>query len=251
MSGFSGQGKVWVGARTVGGNAAALLWLGNHLSLNLAMTEDTIERNESFSGQRLPLRRATRAKQATLTLAGDEWNADNLAAWLQATKTIVAAGAAVTNENAPTGLEVGNLVVLNGQNVSAFSLVDSTGSPKTLVNGVNYRLNAQSGSYEILDLTTGAPYVQPLRANYTPGQRTVIAPFNSGQVEQWLRFEGVNTDDNSYVTADFYRCRFSPVQQLPLIGDEFATFEREGSVLVDTTKPSGGTLGQFGRIILM
>ncbi|WP_290889378.1 hypothetical protein [Arenimonas sp.] len=249
MAGFSGQGKVWIGGRTVGGNAEGLKWVGNAPAFSVALTEDVSERNESFSGARLPFRRATRAKQATIQVSFDEWNKENLARLLQATVTTVAAGAAVVGEVAPSGLVVGDKVILAGQNVSAVSVVDSTGSPKTLPPA-SYELNAAAGSWELKDLTTGAPYVQPFKTTYTPGQRQVIAPFNSGNPEQWIRFEGVNTDDNTPVIVDLYRVRMSPTRELPLINDDFATFEVEGSVLVDSTKPSGGTLGQFGRIIL-
>lgn len=251
MPGFNGQGKVWIGGRDGAGNAQALKWTGNAPAFSIALTEDVSERNESFSGQRLPLRRATRAKQASVTISFDEWSKENLGRLLQATVTTVAAGAAVPSEVAPSGLVVGDKVILAGQNVSAVTVTDSTGSPKTLTPGVNYELNAAAGSWELINLTTGAPFVQPFKTAYTPGQRQVIAPFNSGNPEQWLRFEGVNTDDNTPVIVDLYRVRLSPTQELALITDDFATFQVEGAVLVDSTKPSGGTLGQFGRIVML
>jgi hypothetical protein len=250
MPGFSGQGKVWIG-NVVGGVPQPLVWMGNALSLSVALTEDVLERNESFSGSRLPLCRTTRAKQATVNLSGDEWNVDNLTRLLQATKTTVAAGAAVVGELAPPGVTVGSLVVLGGQNVTAVAVQDSTGAPKTLVANTNYRLHAKTGAIEFIDLTVGGPYVQQVKTNYTPGARDVVALFNSGNPEQWIRFEGINTDDNTEVLVDLYRVRLSPTRELPLILDEYATFEQEGSVLVDTTKPAGGTLGQFGRLVLL
>lgn len=251
MPGFAGQGKVWIGQRDANGNPLAMKWVGNAPVFTVQLSEDVIERNESYSGQRLPLRRATRAKQATVQVSFDEFSRDNLARLLQATNTTVAAGSQVTDEVAPTGLVVGDKVILLGQNVTNVSVKDSTGgTPKTLPAS-QYELNAEAGSWTLLDLTTGGPYVQPFKTTYTPGQRYVVAPFNAANPEYWIRFEGINTDDNSKVIVDLYRCRLTPTRELPMINDDFAIFEVEGAVLVDTLKPSGGTLGQFGRIVLL
>lgn len=251
MPGFSGQGKVWVGLRDGAGNPLAMKWVGNAPSFVVSLTEDVNERNESFSGNRLPFRRATRAKQASLAISFDEFSRDNLARLLQATNTTVSASGPVADEVAPTGLVVGDKVILLGQNVATVSVRDNTGGTPMTLPTAGYELNAAAGSWTLLDITAGGPYVQPFRTTYTPGLRYVVAPFNAANPDYWIRFEGINTDDGAAVLADFYRAKFSPTRELPMIQDEYATFVVEGAVLVDSTKTAGGTLGQFGRIVLL
>lgn len=50
---------------------------------------------------------------------------------------------------------------------------------------------------------------------------------------------------------DLYRVAINPAKDLSVIGTELMKFELSGQVLADLTKPAAGSLGQFGRIVLM
>ena len=50
---FSGQGRVWIGERSVLGEPQGLKYVGNVPELKVALSVETMEHQESVSGQRL------------------------------------------------------------------------------------------------------------------------------------------------------------------------------------------------------
>lgn len=252
MSGFLGQGKVLVGLRLASGLPDIMRWIGNASVFKLGLEEDTIERNESYSGNRLPLRRATRTRQGTLQITFDEFSDDNNALALIGAKTVVAAGSAVTDSPLAATVDnpakVGDSLIIGGFNLSAVTIKDSTGSPKTLVLNTNYALDAFAGSIDILDLTTGGPYTMPLKADFTPGQRTVVGAFKTITPEVYVRLNGINTDDGSRCIVDVFRSRLSPAREFSAIGDDYADFELNGTMLADLTRLQSAAGGQFFSI---
>ncbi|MDO9094436.1 MAG: hypothetical protein Q8R98_04285 [Rubrivivax sp.] len=245
MPGFSGQGKVLIGARQSNGLPGILRWIGNASVFRVAQNEDTVERSESYTGNRLPNRRMTRSRGGEITIVFDEFSPENMAIALLGQNTLVAAAAAVTNYGFPTGAVVGDSLIMPAKNVTAVTVVDSTGSPKTLVAGTNYELDAFAGRIDILNLTSGAPYVQPFKANFTPGAHNVQGAFKLLSTELYIRMDGINTDDNSRVICDVFRNRLSPARQLDLINEDFNDFELAGSVLADLTRSAASAGGQF------
>lgn len=249
MPGFLGQGKVMVGLRLSTGQPDILKWIGNAPKFELALEEDAVERNESYSGSRLPNRRATRSRKGTLNITFDEYTDDSLALALVGAKTTVAASAAQTNVNLAATVgnpaKVGDTLIIPGKNLSAVVIKDSTGAPKTLVLNTNYSLDAFAGSIDILDLTTGGPYVMPLKADFTPGQRVVVGAFKTATPEVYVRLNGINTDSGKRCIVDVFRSRLSPPRSVNLIGDDFIDFELTGSVLADLTRLQGDPDGQF------
>lgn len=251
MPGFSGQGKVLIGARNANGTPGLLRWLGNASRFTLAIEEDSEERNESFSANRLPLRKLTRSRKGTLSIVFDEFSSDNNALGLCASVTAVAAGSAVTNYTFPSGAKVGNILAVPDKNLSAVTLKDSTGSPKTLVANTNYRLDAFAGSAELLDITTGGPYVQPFRMDYTPGAHTKIGALNQAAADVYVQFVGTNTDDGSRIIADIFRSRLKPMKDFEFIGEGYKDFEMEGTVLNDPTRVASSADGQYFSIVTL
>ena len=53
MSYFSGQGRVFIGARDNNGNPQGLVYVGNVPDLKVSLSVETLEHQESQSGQRL------------------------------------------------------------------------------------------------------------------------------------------------------------------------------------------------------
>jgi len=245
MSGFSGQGKVYVGPRNPDGSPGVLRWVGNASVFRLAMNEDVVERKESYTGNRLPNRRMTRSRGGELTLTFDEFLVSNMALALLGVSTAQAAGGAVTGQALASPAVVGDTLLTGGKNVSAVVIKDSSGSPKTLAVNTNYTLDAFAGSITLVDITTGGPYTQPFKADYTPGAVNVIGAFKALSTEVYMRMDGFNTDDGSRAVVDVFRARLSPSRQMDFINDDFNDFELTGAILADLTRSAASAGGQF------
>ena len=151
----------------------------------------------------------------------------------------------VTDEPVIATAELGKLYLLGKQNVS--SVVIKAGA--TTVTNTKYTVNAKHGSIQFTDLTgvTGA-----ITASYSYGAANVTAMFTQPLPERWVRFEGLNTaDSNKEVVIDLYRVAINPTKELSVIGNDLMKFELSGQVLADLTKSASGSLGQFGRIVLL
>lgn len=249
MPGFTAQGKLLVGLRLASGQPDIMRWTGNAGQADLQLDGTAIERNESYSGSRLPLRRQTTAKGGKFAIKIDESNSANWSLACSGLVTTVAAGAAQTNialaATVANPAKVGDYLALPAKNVSAVAIKDSTGAPKTLTPDVNYILDPFAGTIEIIDLTTGGPYVMPLKADFTPGQVVVMGGFKVTDPELYCRINGINTDDGTRAIFDIFRVRFPPAQLLKLISDDYLDFEMTGSVLADPTKPTSSVTGPF------
>lgn len=250
MAYFSGQGRVYIGARDSAGNPAGLTFVGNVPELKVSLSVETLEHQEAQSGQRLTDLQLIKTKKGEFSCTLEELSAGNLALALYGHSTTVAAGT-VTGEALPNPVTAGHLYPLAHQNVSAVQIQDSDSPPKPLP-AAQYSVNAKHGSLVILDATTGGPYVEPFTVDYAFGAAQSTAMFTQPLPERWVRFEGLNTaDGNREVVIDLYRVAINPAKELSVITDELLKFELSGQVLADTLKPAAGDLGQFGRMVLM
>lgn len=246
---FSGQGKISLHTR-VGGVAQGGLLLGNTPNFKISLATTVDEHIEAQSGNRLADGRLQKSNKVDVSFDLENWTKENLALGLYGTVNAQGTGT-VTAESLAAAVTAGQLVLFAKQNVSSLVIKDSTGSPKTLPVG-QYTANLKAGSAVLDDITTGGPYTQPFKADYAYGDANSVSLFTQTIPERWLRFEGVNTaNNNDPVVVDIYRVALDPFTDLDLINDSFAKFPMKGGALVDSTKPAGGTLGQFGRIILM
>lgn len=248
MPGFSGQGKVSIGTAVVTNGVRVpgmLRFIGNASEFKLSIDEQTATRNDSFTGLRMPLRRISKARGASLMIKFDEFNPDNLALALKAATTQVSASGAVLGYTFPSGAKVGSVLAAPAKNLSSVVIKDSAGSPATLVPGVDYSLDAFAGTVEILRLQA---FVQPFKMDYTPGAHTKTGALNQPTIEHYVHFAGINTDDNSRAIVDVFRVPLTPSKEIALINDDFADFELNGEVLADTGRAVNSADGQFFSI---
>jgi hypothetical protein len=249
MAYFSGQGRVYIAQRDTNGNPLALRWVGNVPDLKVTLNIDTLEHKESYSGQRLTDLQLIRGKDGEFSCTLEEISVENLELSLFGVTTSVTSGN-VTGETLPTGIVAGETRLLANQFVSSVVIKDSSGTPKTLPSA-QYTVHANQGAITFVDITTGGPYTQPFKVDYSYGGAKRTAMFRSAQPEVWVRFDGVNlANSNSPVIVDLYRVVINPTKDLSLIGEDLQRFELSGRVLADLTKPETGALGQFGRMIL-
>jgi hypothetical protein len=250
MSYFSGQGRVYIGARDSNGNPQGLSFVGNVPELKVSLSVETLEHQESTSGQRLTDLQLIKTKKGEFSCTLEELIAVNLSLALYGS-TVEQTSGSVTAESLPNPTTVGSLYLLAKQNVSSVVVKDSSATPKTLPS-TQYSLNAKHGSLSITNKSTGGPYVEPFKIDYAYGTAQSTALFTQPLPERWVRFEGLNTaDSNREVVIDLYRVAINPAKELSIITDELLKFELSGQVLADTLKPAAGDLGQFGRIVLL
>ena len=250
MAYFSGQGRVYIGARDSAGNPAGLTFVGNVPELKVSLSVETLEHQEAQSGQRLTDLQLIKTKKGEFACTLEELSAGNLALALYGYSTTVAPGT-VTGETLPNPVTAGSLYPLAHQNVSAVQIQDGSSPPKTLP-ATQVQVHARHGSVLILDATTGGPYVEPFTVDYAYGAAQSTAMFTRPLPERWIRFEGLNTADaNREVVIDLYRVAINPAKELSIITDELLKFELSGQVLADLSKPADGELGQFGRLVLL
>lgn len=246
---FSGQGKLFIGALDVNGNAAGLEWVGNVPSLTLTFETETLEHKESYSGNRLVDLRLSRENRSRVNATLEQISKENLARLMRGTATI-RTGATITNELNGPGLVAGQFINTRFPDVTALTITDSAGVPTTLVLNTNYRItNARQGTIELMNVTS---FTQPLKLNYTYAGHELVTMFTEGSNRYYCRFEGLNTaDDNRPMVVELYEVQFDPAREIALITDDVAQFELVGSAIYSSARAADAQLGGFGRIILL
>lgn len=224
-------------------------WWGDFSKFDLAMSVDTTVRHkESYSGQQGTVRRFDIGNSMTIAATLHQFDADRLARFTNGTVTTVAGGS-VVGETLPAALAVGDVIKLDNPGVSALTIVDSAGSPVTYP-GSSYALTAGPGSIEIV--TAPGALTQPLKASYTYAARKQLAFLNALPSTIAMRVEAINlAENNAPAIFELYKVSTSLIKQLALItsGTDVVGSDVEGEVLQDSSKPAGGTLGQYGRFM--
>lgn len=243
------QGRVYLGTRSATGTPENVRTPGNVANLSIALKTDVIEHYESTTGQRGLDARMVKQKNATVSLAIEEFTKENLALALYGTYQAVTSGTVATEVISTAAPTVGDRYFLAHQKVSTVVVTDSAGTPATLVAGTNYTVDEGFGAITFLDVTG---FTAPIKAAYAFGAVTDVSMFTAPLPERYLRLEGMNTaDSNKRVMVELYRVAFDPLKDLSLITDDLNKFELEGSLLADTTKPYDAVMGQFGRLTII
>ena len=94
MAYFSGQGRVYIGARDTVGNPQSLSYVGNVPELKVSLSVETLEHQESTSGQRLTDLQLIKTKKGEFACTLEELVPVNLELALYGTTTQVTAGTA-------------------------------------------------------------------------------------------------------------------------------------------------------------
>jgi hypothetical protein len=239
---FSYQGRVFLATRGSAGKPLLPQWVGD-ATLNIELSTETVDHNESFSGQRALYGQMSTKQSANATLTLYEDTLDNLAVALYGNK-VLTAGASVTGEALPADAAVDDLIRLDYPFVSNVQLEDSAST--ALTEGVHWELERpEAGLIRLLDLGT---FVAPFSADYDYAATEGVTLFSTIPPERWLIMDGVNTLSNEAVIVELYRVKFNPSNSLSLHNDEFGSFELAGAALYDQALANDSALGGFGRI---
>lgn len=246
---FYGQGRVLVSQ--YGENKYR--WLGDVSALSIAMEIEKIEHKESFSGQKSLVRTLVTDRTATVNMTLHQLDADNLGLALYGTKSSIAAAGGDVTYPFPTVVAVGDEVVLPHTKLTdtptVFTIKDSAGIPVTLTRNTHYTVDLDRGTVVILDI---AAFTQPFVATYRNAAAQQVAMFKSAQPVLSMVYEGINlAEANAKVRVELYRVATDPLQELQLINNEQALngLQIAAGLLIDSSKPASGDLGQFARIV--
>lgn len=244
MKDFSYQGKFWLGDRLVTGRPGKLTWVGDAPTLSLKFSTDKSDRTESYSGNRATSASLKKATKGTFDLTLNWALAKNIALGLGGTIIDVPSGT-VTAEPFPTGLAVGDTIMLDHRDISALVVTDSTASPKTLVAGTDYVIDSAPGGLVTLKALGTPAYTQPFKGAYSYGEGTNVVAFTTPSIEKYGVMDGINTVDNSRVRVQVYRMQFDPVSDFGLIQDDLGNLQLSGSVLFDVVNASDDEFGGY------
>lgn len=246
---FSGQGKVFI-ADVLNGVPGAFRFLGDAPAFDLGFETQVLETKESTTGQRQTVSRLLQEKTATLALTLHEHTRQNMALAFFGDDAVLP-GASVTNEIFTAGVTIadGDFARLANAFVSSVVIKDSNGTPATLAEGVDYRVeSANHGTIEFL--ANVGTYTQPFTADYDYASQQNVRMLTQALTEKWIRLDGLNTANaDNPVLVELYRVSFDPAELLNMISDELSTLVLNGSALYDSTKETDPVLGTFGRFV--
>jgi len=239
---FSLQGRLSKFKRNPDGSKGAGIWFQNvpKFDLSFEVSEESIK--ESHSGNKMKdlVFEIEKGIKTAYTLHG--FNVDNLVSALWSSRYTVAAGTA-SGEELPADLVVGDYFSLDNQNTSAWSLVDSTGTPVPLAVGTHYaEVSVFAGHGQILDLTG---LTQPIKASYSYAASNALSLLTTRPDDHFLVFDGIETISKSRAYVEISRHTNSPLASLPMINnDGVGTMEMKGEALYDGTNVNF-PLGKF------
>lgn len=153
----------------------------------------------------------------------------------------------------PTGIVAGDMwAIPQGKaNLSALTIVDSAGTPATLVLGTHYKVDLKAGIITFLNVTGKT---QPFKISGTEVAAQVsVAMLNKRTQEFYFIQTGVNTmAEDAAVRIDLYRIGFGPSAKIMLKGAAGPdTYEIEGVLLADANREADAEFGQLGRYRLL
>lgn len=244
---YYGQGEVLL-APIVNNVPGKYRKIGDVSSLKLAMELEKVEHKESYSGQKALVRSFPIGKKSTLTATLHDLNVENLALTLFG-KPLITPGGTVTSETLPADMKAGDMAMLAHPGVSEVVVTDSATGPATL-DPKHYSVSPHGG-LTLLSLPVPPP-TQPFKVAYRYAEAKAVSIFTAPQPLVALRYEGINLAENGApVIVDLYKVATDPLKELAFItdGGDVAGMEISGGVLLDSSKPADGDLGQFGRII--
>lgn len=242
------QGRSQIALNVVSG-VRVLRELGNQTSVKLAIKADTYSKNETKTGQRQKVGEWTKARSVDMTLTLDEQKPEDIALAFQADYQDIASGS-VQDMDLGSGLKVGDVIKLDGFNLSSVMISDSTPStPVQLVEGTHYTLDADFGKITIKSLTG---LTQPLVADYTTGGVKASTLFTLPDTsEYYFLFEGIDTISDEKLALELWRLKPTVDSEMDFINEETGEITIKGSALADTQKQADSTLGGFGRIVYL
>lgn len=252
---YYGHGQSWFFPRNasgdIDGTVATAISLPEVDSLEIRTTTEKVERVSKRDEIASKIVSFVRMVGATGTITCSQHSMDLFKLYFFGEKSTVAGGAA-SGVAFPTGIVQNAIVTFPGDrtNLSTFtSIVDSAGSPATLVQGTDYLVDNQAGVIKFLIV---AGFTQPFKLNGTQDAGSQVGAFKVRTQRMWLRHKTINiAESDNYGVLDAYNCQIDPAASWQLVGDgnEPQKYELTFEILKDTTKSASSAGGQYFRYV--
>lgn len=236
---YYSQGKVYVARRDKDGQPIRWFWLGDVSAMSIALTVESFNHVESYSGKKSVVRRILTSQDGTLNMTMHDHNGDNLALVLHGESSETAAGT-VTAETLPADITEGTRHYLEYQNVKDVTI---TG----LTEGTDFEVDPDFGAITFLKTPTTAP----TSVAYEHGEVLNSSMFTTEAPEIALRYEGINlAEGGQKVLTELYKVAVDPTSALSLINNDtsLAALEVTGTILLDTNRAESSELGRYGSM---
>lgn len=228
---YSGQGSLLAAERNpTTGAPMGFRRVGNVPELTIDIEVTNFEHKESETGSRGLDLILNKERKGTFSFKMESITLENLALGLMGSVATVA-GSTVTDE--VMVVREGKRVPLMHPNVSQVTVTLDDGTTPVVAAG-NYTLDAANGVLVWEDTPADVEEDDNVLVSYTYGGYTQMDAFTQSSAnERYLRFEGLNTVDDSHVIVDMFRCQFDPLTGYGLINEELAQVDVTGSLLAD------------------
>lgn len=249
---YSGQGRVLVAKRDSNGRPLAFARFADCSAAKMPLSSDTTDIFEDETGNKVLAAQIPGQKKTSLTLTCKQFTKISAALGFYSDPVSIEEGT-VTGEKFPTGLMAGDEIALKYGNVSDLVITDSTGTPKTLTKGTEYKENSLTfGNVGILKDKTDGSYTEPLQAAYSYAAADSFPMFTQVPEERYIRIEGLNVAESSKpVLIEVYRGRPKPFSSIDWIGQSAANEDLEIGCLYDALNASNANYGGFARVTFL
>lgn len=251
MSYYSGQGKLYYADRDASGQPKGFVPFGNVPNLDLSVEIQKFEHKESMSGQRAIDLTLIQEKKGTFTMTMEDLTMANLALAFWGENAATAAAVAATQ--VITGYLGKKQSVQGFVNISNVAVKDDAtklityefGTSEAAAGSKNGWIDEANGSIHIF---TDAEQTAKAAANNISDAEALEITFDHVDVVQmnaftqtsqqkYLRFEGLNTVDNTPVVIDIFKADLDPLSGYALLNEELGSVEITGSFLYDELQP--------------
>ncbi len=238
---YIGKGRIYLKRLN---SATGFMPIGNCSALEVSFEEDKKEQKDYTTVGGGNVNVVSRIDSVTGTLTALDISSASLAPALRAGVTKQASGT-VTDEFISATGSGGELLPFafapdSSQPVTVKDAVDDT----PLIEGDDYTLTANG----LLVVEGGNIDANGIKVTYTQSSQEIMQALVEAGEEFALFFDGMNeAQSGKAVSITMHRIKFSPVQGIPFIGDEFAEVSMAFEVLRDATKTGTG-VSQFMKV---
>jgi len=241
---FFGQGSLYMAERDMAtGLLSGFLPFGDVSSLSLTLSGKLDHTAVSFGVA--PSRfGVVPGEVMRVTAVVDNFSAANLALLLYGQFFTVP-----TNLHGDTiKAHVGRWCNLTHINVVTLNSVMNVAATQAYMEGADYEIDKPNGMLWINPQGLIAD-LQDITVHYMYGAHDIIPAGTTLPSFLYLRFNGLNVaDGNKSVVVDIYKVRVRPLQQLPLIAEQFVPLVLEGDIYYDDAQVDMTLTGRWFRI---